>query len=352
MLTKAQLSEIREHLSKAQNPLFFFDNDADGLCSYLLLRRYLGRGKGVAIRSYPELNAMYAKKAQELKADYVFILDKPVLSKEFVEEIEAMHLPLVWIDHHNVSSGNINEKFPNVNIYNPAILKGKNKSQEPVTYLSHMITQRKEDLWIAIMGCVADHYLPSFSKEFGKLYPEFWAKNIKEPFDVYYKTEIGRIAQSLNFGLKNSTSHTVELQNFLIQCKGPDEVISESAPVSFRENYSALRKRYDSLITRAEENITENLIFFEYGGETSMSAELSNELSYKHPSKYIVVAYSDGSLTKISLRGKNVKSIIEKIIVHFEGGTGGGHPDAVGAKIKSSDIGKFKELLEKEIHGR
>ena len=44
MLTKKQINEIREHLEKAQNPLFFFDNDPDGLCSFLLLQRYIGRG--------------------------------------------------------------------------------------------------------------------------------------------------------------------------------------------------------------------------------------------------------------------------------------------------------------------
>ena len=30
MLTKKQVGEIKEHLDKAQNPLFFFDNDLDG----------------------------------------------------------------------------------------------------------------------------------------------------------------------------------------------------------------------------------------------------------------------------------------------------------------------------------
>ena len=49
MLTNKQIEEIKEHLEKAQNPLFFYDNDADGLCSFLLLRRYLGRGKGVGV---------------------------------------------------------------------------------------------------------------------------------------------------------------------------------------------------------------------------------------------------------------------------------------------------------------
>ena len=45
MLTKKQVEDIKEHLEKAQNPIFFFDNDPDGLCSFLLMQRYLGRGK-------------------------------------------------------------------------------------------------------------------------------------------------------------------------------------------------------------------------------------------------------------------------------------------------------------------
>jgi nanoRNase/pAp phosphatase (c-di-AMP/oligoRNAs hydrolase) len=33
----------------------------------------------------------------------------------------------------------------------------------------------------------------------------------------------------------------------------------------------------------------------------------------------------------------------------FEGATGGGHEDAVGARIKTEDLSRFKEELEKEI---
>ena len=46
MLTLLDIKEIKEHLESTQNPLFFYDNDADGLCSYLILRRYLGRQRG------------------------------------------------------------------------------------------------------------------------------------------------------------------------------------------------------------------------------------------------------------------------------------------------------------------
>jgi len=50
-----QVAEVREHLEKAQNPVFFFDNDPDGLCSFLLLQRYIGRGRGVVIKSFPQM---------------------------------------------------------------------------------------------------------------------------------------------------------------------------------------------------------------------------------------------------------------------------------------------------------
>lgn len=58
MLTNEQINEIREHLENARNPVFFFDNDPDGLCSFLLLQRFIGRGRGVAIKTPGSLGAI------------------------------------------------------------------------------------------------------------------------------------------------------------------------------------------------------------------------------------------------------------------------------------------------------
>ena len=76
MLSKSQLNEIKDHLEKAQNPLFLFDNDCDGLMAFIILRRFIGRGRGVAIKSFPELDDSYVKRIDEFGSDYVFILDK------------------------------------------------------------------------------------------------------------------------------------------------------------------------------------------------------------------------------------------------------------------------------------
>jgi single-stranded DNA-specific DHH superfamily exonuclease len=346
MLSEKQILEVREHLEKAQSPVFFYDNDADGFCSYVLLSRFIGRGKGVAIRSHPDVDEGYAKKAQELNADYVFILDRPILGEKFVEEVSKMQLPIVWIDHHPEDG----ENYEGVFVYNPA-RNDKKKSNEPVSYLSYKITGREEDAWIALMGCIADHYLPDFVDEFIKRYPEYWSKNIKKPFDAYYKTEIGRLARVIGFGLKDSVTHVVQLQNFLIGCKSPADMFLEiESSKPFARKYREVKKKYDSLVNQAKENVGSKLIFFNYGGELSMSADISNELSYLYPKHVVVAAYSSGPITNMSLRGENVRGILEKVLaLGFEGATGGGHRDAVGSRIQTADLERFKKEIEERI---
>jgi single-stranded DNA-specific DHH superfamily exonuclease len=340
MLTKKQMQEIREHLDRANSPVFFYDNDADGLCSFLLFRRYLGRGKGVAVRSYPGL-AGYAKKAQELNADYVFVLDRPELGSEFVEEIRSFGLPIIWIDHHNIK-----REHEGVEKYDSA----ENGKGEPVTYLAYKITNRKEDMWLAIIGCVADHYMPSFAEEFGEKYPELWG-TVKMPFDVYYKTGIGRIARILGNGLKDSISNVVKMQNILIEAKGPFDVISEVPKnESFLKKHQEVRKKLDLLLDKARSERSKNLIFFEYSGETSISADIANELSYEFPNIVIVIGFKRGSVTNFSLRGYNVRGILEKVSKELDV-KGGGHRDAVGARVKTADLNKFRQELDREVNG-
>ncbi len=348
MLTKKQITELKEHLERAQNPVFFYDNDADGLCSFVLLRKWLGRGKGVAVRSYPDLDAGYAKRAQELGADAVFVLDKPMISQAFIDEIELLNLPCVCIDHHDVDQ-NFGKKSENFFMYNPAKNSGKNKSTEPVTYLAYSLTQRKEDLWIALMGCIADHYLPDFAKDFAKDYPEYWGK-VNGPFDAYYGTELGKIAQALGFGLKDSVSHVVALQNFLISCNYPSEVLVDN-PKSWMasESYRVVKDRYDKLLIESEKDVGKNLIFFTYGGETSMSAIIANYLSYKYAPRNVVVGFVKGEITNLSLRGKGIRKILEKVLKDFSNARGGGHEDAVGARVKTEDLARFREALENEV---
>jgi len=193
MLTLKQIKEIREHLSKAQNPLFFFDNDVDGLMSFILLRRFIGRGKGIAVKSFPELDGTYLKRVNELNADYVFILDKPLVSEDFFSGLKELNLPVVWIDHHEVSM-EFDREY--VNYYNP--LYNRKKASEPVSFLAYQVSGKKEDRWFSMVGCVADNFFPNFTEEFAEENKELWGKKSKLPFDVLYCSEFVPVIVATN----------------------------------------------------------------------------------------------------------------------------------------------------------
>ncbi|MDP4039932.1 MAG: hypothetical protein Q8P57_05135 [Candidatus Pacearchaeota archaeon] len=348
MLTEKQILSAREHLERAQNPVFFYDNDVDGLCSYVLLRRFLGRGKGVAVKSHPFVDRLYAKKAQELNADYAVVLDRHDLGREFVEEMERLQIPIIWIDHHDVETEDYS--YEDLFVFNPTRNKGKKKSAEPTTYLSYVITNRSEDMWVALIGCIADNYLPEFVDSFAERYPEYWSKSVEKAFDAYYGTATGRLVKALSFGIKDSITHVIQLQNLLISCKSPGDLeIELESSKPFGKKYKEVLKKYNLLMDRAKKEIGEKVLFFSYSGDLSISSDLSNELCYLYPDKTIVVAFSAGPFTNISLRGDNVKQILEEVISDFSNANGGGHRNAVGARIETKDLAKFKKGVEDRV---
>jgi len=343
MLTKTQIEEIRNHLENAQNPLFFFDNDNDGLTSFLLLRRYIDRGKGIAIKSYPELNESYYKRIKELNPDYIFILDKPVVSKEFLELVKNDNIPIVWIDHHETDAN-----LEGIHYYNP--LLNKDKKNEPVSYLSYHITKKKEDIWIAAIGCISDCYLPDFYPEFLKKYPELGKKDPKSAFDILYNSEIGDVARILDFSLKDTTTNVVKMLKFMMKVQSPFELIDESNKSrGIFNRFNEINSKYQELLKKAKENIQKNLIYFQYGGEISLSANLSNKLSFEYPNKYIIIANKKEGFASISLRGDNIRELTLKAIENIDGATGGGHRDATGAKMTLDKLPEFKETMERLI---
>ncbi|MEM0465508.1 MAG: DHHA1 domain-containing protein [Candidatus Pacearchaeota archaeon] len=344
MLTEKQIVEIKEHLEKAQNPLFFFDNDNDGLTSFLLLRRFIDRGKGVPIKSFPDLNASYYRKVVELKPDYIFILDKPIVSKDFIEKVRKDNLSVVWIDHHQVNK----PEFEDIYYYNTFLVSENN---EPVSYICYKIVNKKEDIWLALIGNISDCYLPDFYSEFYEKFPELGKKNPRNAFDLLYNTEIGRISRILDFSLKDTTTNVVNMMRFMIKVKGPMDILEENSKTrQILKRHNEINSKYQLLFNKAKENCEEKLIYFQYGGNLSLSGNLSNQLIYEFPDKYIVVVFIKGDVANISIRGPgDIRSLTLEAIKDIPGASGGGHYSATGAKMSVSDLPKFKKNIEKLI---
>ncbi len=343
MLSKKQILEIREHLNRAQSPLFYFDNDQDGLCSYLLLRRFCNKGNGVPVKTSP-LGNEYLRRIDEFYPDYVFILDQPVVSNEFFEAVREKNIPIVWIDHHETKK----ELIPDyVNYYNP--LYGSKKSSEPVTKLCYDISKKKEDMWILIAGCLADRFFPKEYKTFSKNYPDLTIDS-KEPFQIFYDSQIGKLSRMIGMGLKDRTSSVMKMIRFLINARTPYEVLEEkSENMLLHRRFNEINSKLQKLFSRAKKEVSGNILFFKYASDTSMSADLSNKLSYTFPNKYIIVAREKGADLTLSMRGKGIREKFLKSIEGFDGARGGGHEDAVGGQIGEKDFEEFKKRMKELI---
>ena len=335
MLTNKQLQQIKEELDNSQNPLFFFDDDPDGLCAFLLLYRYKMEGHGFVVKTHPKLDARSAPKIEQYDADKAFVLDIAKLEQDF---IDASKVPVIWVDHHGPYERN------NVKYFNPRIIK--KDANIPTTYLCYKVVE--QDLWIAMVGCIADYYLPDFLNEFKKKYPDL-LNDKKTVGDLYFKSKVGTLIKIFSFSLKGKTSDVMKNIKILTRIESPYEILNqETAKGKFIfQRYEKINKLYIDLLDSAVKTVgKEKLLVFTYSEDKmSFTGDLANELLYRFPDRIIMVGRKKDDDLRISLRSKNIllPPILEKSLAGLEG-YGGGHEYACGANVKESH---FKEFIER-----
>jgi single-stranded DNA-specific DHH superfamily exonuclease len=340
MLTSRQVKFLREELATAKNPIFFYDADGDGLASFLLLYKVHREGTGIAIRTSHDLDKLFMRKITELQPDKVFILDIPVVSHAFFDKVKV---PTFWIDHHEPQDPK------NCKYYNPRIKKPE--AYIPTSRMCWQISTRKEDLWIATAGSLADYAMPSFINKFIKQYPQL----LKKKYDlakIIFKNPVGELVKLLFFLQKGQTSDVRKSIKILTRINSPQEIFEEQTSASkfLYRRYVSINKMYLDLLVEAKKNVTRKKLVLFYYSENKMSftANLANELAGTYPKKVILIARRKDELMKCSLRAKNVIEPLQKALIGING-RGGGHPDACGAVINVSDWDRFLEQFEVAI---
>jgi single-stranded DNA-specific DHH superfamily exonuclease len=348
MLNEKQLSEIREYLENCRNPIFFFDNDPDGLCSYLLLRRFCGKGKGVIVKSSASVNKQYFAMVDRFNSDCIFVLDKPLIDKDFIEEAKTRNLPLIHIDHHPIEE----KKEQIEHFFNPRLVS---KTNEPVSDICYRVTRRKEDLWIACAGCISDAFLPDFISDLEKRNPELISKKYKTAFDILYKTELGKIITLMSFALRDAQKNVDSFIRFLIEVVNPSDLFEENDKTrSFLKKYDETREKYSKFLEKAKAEIHGDILFFSYSGDVGLNRDMANELMYLFPEKVISIVFLKNGKANISLRwtAGNIRKIALDAIKGIENALGGGHENALGVQMLAEDVPKFKENLSSEFEKR
>ncbi len=341
MITEKQITEIREQLEESKNPLFFFHDDADGLCSFLLLYRFVKEGHGIIVKTTPKVDEKFLKKVQEYHPDKIFIVDIAIVEQDFIDKA---NVPIIWIDHHEPLERS------KVKYYNPRIKEPLNNV--PSSYMCYHVVQ--QDLWIAMAGCIGDWFMPSFADEFKAKYSELISEGIKDPEDALFKSKIGSLARMMEFCLKGKTSEAMKCVKIMTRIKSPYEILNQETAAGryIYKRYETVNKDYTQMLNHAlSQKPDKKFLMFQYiHSKISFTKDIANELLYRNPTKIIIIAREKSDEMKISIRSKKTKlpELLKKALVGIDG-FGGGHEHACGANIKKKDFDRFIENFKRQI---
>jgi single-stranded DNA-specific DHH superfamily exonuclease len=348
ILSKKELQEVRQALETAKRPLFYYDSDPDGLCSFLLLYRHVKEGKGILVKSTSHLDIAWKKQIDEYKPDVVFILDLPGVSQDF---IDAADVPVYWIDHHTP------QDRQNVHYYNPRRYKAH--AYIPTTRVCYEIISHdvrdEAAAWIAAVGCVADWFVPDFKDAFLNDYPLLMNSDVHDPETALFDTSIGKLARIFSFLLKGKTNHALKCIKILTRISTPTEILERSTPAGkfIMKHFDNVNDKYEALLKKGLKTKPRRgfLVFRYEENHWSFSSDLSNELAHHHPNKVILVCREKNGQFKCSLRSreKPIASALKEALGGIQG-KGGGHEYACGAVIESEDFDRFVENLILQYH--
>ena len=179
-----------------------------------------------------------------------------------------------------------------------------------------------------------------------------FVKKSKKILDIYYKSQIGKISKILSFGLKDRTTNVVNMMRFMMKAKGPMDLLEENAQTKqISKRYNEINPKYQKLITKARECLGEKMIYFQYGGDLSLTSNLAGQLIHEFPNKIIIVVHTKGDSVNVSLRGRlvDIKKLTLKAIKDLKSARGGGHKHATGAIMSVDDLKIFKKRMEEMI---
>ena len=347
-LSEKQINEIKKYLDNCKNPLFFFDDDQDGLCSFLLFYRYKGEGNGIIVKTSPKLGTFFLSKVNEYHPDNIFVLDIADVERDFIDGINT---PLIWIDHHGTA------KKEHKLYFNPRL--SNEKDNFPASFMCYQVVKQElkaSDIWIAVLGCVADWFIPDFIEEFKKNYPDLLDKNYESPGDIIFNSQLGKLIRIFSFALKGKMSDVKKSIKIFTRIQSPYEILKKETEQGrfIYKRYEQVNKTYKELINEfmnKAKKTSEKLVFFEYGDDKmSLTSDLSNEAIYRFPEKIILIAREKNDEMKCSLRSSDVilLPIIEKCLIGLNG-YGGGHEHACGLNVKTADFEEFVKRFREMV---
>lgn len=338
---------VKDALDSCKNPLFFFHDDTDGLCSFLQLYTYKKEGHWVIVKARPKIDEQFLRKVEEYDPDTIFVLDVAEIDQEFIDKAKR---PIVWIDHHEPLDRDA------VIYCNPLLFSPPQNI--PTTLLCYNVLKdepiAEKIMWIAMVGSVADWYMPEWKSTFCSRYTTLLDKNIIRPEVALFDQPVGKLARILHFLTKGAMKDVTKSILALLKIKDPSELLESTTETGafLMRRYAFLAKEYDALWKEVQKVKTKDKLFlFTYTEDkTSFTGEVATEAIYRYPENIVLVCREKSGEMRCSLRSatKPILPVLKRALVGIQG-YGGGHEYACGVGIKKEDFARFVDNIKEQL---
>ncbi len=333
------LQDFRTRVLAAKRPVFFYDDDGDGLCSYLLcVRARGGDGFGHRVQASAMVPVDLLRKVDENNPDLIVILDKPYVEQAFLDGVSC---PVIWLDHHGPQT----PQGGHVTYYNPRI--ADDADNRCTTHWVWHALGNPEDLWLAAVGSIGDWQMTDIADAFRIEAPELIGEAVTAP-QALFDQPFGTLARLFQFNLKGDGSEVRTIIKILARVETYGELLAHTTPRAklVWKRYEKINKEYWRLLVETRSSATESQILFHRFGalEISLISELSNQLIHEFPDKIIFLARSHNGEHKLSIRSAGVPvapAVKEALRISGARGNAGGHTLACGGKITDEDFPRF-----------
>ncbi|MFT4250712.1 MAG: DHH family phosphoesterase [Candidatus Woesearchaeota archaeon] len=342
MLREEELTKLKETITKTSRPIVFFDDDADGLVSYLLVKQANTEAIGYRAARGPELTHHFIGFVNKHSPDAVLILDKPLLSEEFVQAVKT---PTLWLDHHDKEAYKNLQQYQHLTYINPSV--NEEKDHRPTSYWVYEAT--KGPLWLAAAGAISD-WDETLIQELRAQHPELLQEAQTIP-EILYTTPLGEIIRVLNFCLKGSTQEIATCVEALTKIQTPQELLENTSKASkhIHKHVQPILQEYKKQLSQAsKETINKGVYTYVFDNlNTSLVTNVANELHTTTQAKILIIGRKDKTNITFSMRSENthLPEILSKALTHVRG-YGGGHSNACGGSIHEDDWKTFITYIQ------
>jgi single-stranded DNA-specific DHH superfamily exonuclease len=332
-----ELHKFKERVLAAKRPLFFYDDDCDGLCSFLTCVHSRGDGVGVRMQNSATVTPEFLRKVDENLPDLIVVLDKPYIDQQF---IDGTSIPILWLDHHAVQ----HPKGDNITYLNPR--QYNDLDNRCTTYWVYKALGNPKYLWLAAVGSVADWQLNEYVTDFQRQKPELLT-TMESPSHALFSEPFGTLCKMIYFNLKGDAGEVRTAIKILTRIETPEELLAHTSPRAklLHKRFEVVNKQYERLLRAAKAHISEDPILYHIFPhmEISLISELSNQLLHEYPDKIIFVGREHNGETKFSIRGSqaDIASAVKAAMATGIRGNSGGHTHACGGNIPSEDFHRF-----------